>query len=368
VAQKTALFDIHQQTGGRMVEFAGWHLPLHFGSQLEEHRAVRRDAGMFDVSHMTVIDLVGGEAEAFLRRLLANDIDRLRRPGQALYTCMLNESGGVLDDLIVYKWEAGRFRIIANAATRGKDLAWIDRQAGRCEVVLTPRADVAIIAVQGPSALRKAHACFDAGLRRAVSELGVFEGILRDDWQVSRTGYTGEEGYEIVLPKESAGPLWRALLDAGVQPCGLGSRDTLRLEAGMCLYGADMDETVSPLEAGLSRTVAWEPETRRFIGREALEAQRARGGLCRFVGLILEDRGVLRAHQRVIVPGVGEGETTSGGFSPILNCGIAFARLPAGNFTRCQVEIRGQLKEAAVTAPRFVRYGRPLMAIASLAH
>lgn len=363
MAKKTVLFDMHKRLDGRMVEFAGWELPLHFGSQIEEHRSVRQNCGMFDVSHMTVIDLEGRDSQAFLSILLANDVGRLARPGQALYSCMLNEAGGVLDDLMVYRWTPERFRIIANAATRTGNLAWIGRHADGFEIVISPREDLAIIAVQGPSARPTTQACLDEGLRRAASGLGVFEGVLLDDWQVSRTGYTGEDGYEIVLPQQAAPPLWQALLDAGVQPCGLGARDALRLEAGMRLYGADMDETVSPLETGLDWTVAWEPEARRFIGREALEDQRKSGGLRRFVGLILQDKGVLRAHQRVIVPGVGEGEITSGGFSPMLNRGIAFARVPAGNYTHCRVEVRGQLKEAAVTEPRFVRHGRPMIPI-----
>jgi len=367
MAQQTVLFDIHQELGGRMVQFADWELPLHFGSQLEEHRAVRHDAGMFDVSHMTVIDLDGRESRAFLRRLLTNDIERLGQPGQAIYSCMLNEAAGVLDDLIAYSWGGERFRIIANAATREKDIAWIGRQSEHFAVTVTHRTDLALIAVQGPEARRKADACLNHALRQVASTLGFFEGVQRNEWQVSRTGYTGEDGYEIVLPKENAVSLWRALRDSGVKPCGLGARDTLRLEAGMRLYGADMDETVSPLETGIGWTVAWQPETRRFIGREALEAQRQREDLRQFVGLLLNDKGVLRTHQRVIVPGGGEGEITSGGFSPTLNRSIAFARLPAGSFSRCQVEMRAQIKEVRVTAPRFVRYGRPLVDLNAIA-
>lgn len=362
MAQKTVLYDSHRQLGGHLVEFAGWELPLHFGSQLEEHHAVRRQAGMFDVSHMTVIDLNGPEANAFLRTLLANDVDRLSKPGKALYSCMLNDSGGVLDDLMVYRWGTDRFRMIANAATRAQDLAWIDQHAASYSVAIRHRTDLSIIAVQGPAARQMAASCLPQTLRRDASALGVFEGLFQDDWQISRTGYTGEDGYEIVLPNEAAGALWRSFLSAGIKPCGLGARDTLRLEAGLRLYGADMDSNVTPLEAGLGWTVAWQPPTRHFIGRKALEAYQARGNLRQFVGLILNDKGVLRAHQRVVVPGA-EGEITSGGFSPTLNRGIALARLPPGHFTHGQVEIRGQLKEAMVTPPRFVRFGGPLTTI-----
>jgi aminomethyltransferase len=354
MVQRTVLNTIHREYGGCMVEFAGWELPLHFGSQLEEHRAVRREAGMFDVSHMSILDLEGSETFAFLRMLLANDIERLKKPGQALYTCLLNEAGGILDDMIVFRREYERFRLIGNASTRGKVTDWIAPRAAAYDVRVAVRPDLAIIAVQGPEARRKTHACLPTEFLKSVARLAPFECAEADDWFISRTGYTGEDGYEIILPQDAASDLWRALAAAGVQACGLGARDTLRLEAGLRLYGMDMDETVTPLESGLDWTVAFEPTERNFVGRSSLEAQRRTGGLRRFVGLVLEDKGVLRHGQRVVVPEFGEGVVTSGIFSPTLNRSIAFARLPPGQYDHGLVDIRGHLKPARVTAPRFL--------------
>lgn len=360
MARKTILNDIHRQAGGRMVEFAGWDLPLHFGSQLEEHHAVRRDAGVFDVSHMTVIDLEGPDCSRFLRVLLANDVDRLRGPGKALYSGMLNENGGVLDDLTVFRRARDRFRIVSNAATREKVIAWMQRQTAGYSLNILPRADLSIIAAQGPEARNKARECLPSELRAAAASLAPFEFAEFGDWFLSCSGYTGEDGLEIILPHADAPALWTALVAKGLKPCGLGARDTLRLEAGMRLYGSDMDETVTPLEAGLGWTVAWEPADRQFIGRSALEAQRKSRQLRRFVGLVLKDKGILRHGQKVVVPQFGEGVVTSGIFSPTLNRSIAFARVPPGDYAQVWVDIRGQLKEARITPPRFVREGRPV--------
>jgi aminomethyltransferase len=354
MAKHTVLYGIHEEFGGKMVEFAGWSLPLHFGSQLEEHRRVRRDAGMFDVSHMATFDLDGPEAEAFLRRLLANDVARLVEDGHALYTCLLNREGGVIDDAMVFLRSAGRFRLVCNGATRTRVTDWIAEQAETYDVDIAPRADLAIIAVQGPEACFRAAACLPPDLRDAADFLEHFGCTESGGWFVARTGYTGEDGFEIMLPQDSAPDLWRALAAAGVAPCGLGARDTLRLEAGLLLSGQDMDETVSPLESGLGWTVALTPLERDFIGRAALEAQRRAGGLRRFAGLVLEEPGVMRHGQRVVVGEAGEGVITSGIYSPSLDRSIAFARLPAGQYDRCRVDIRGSLKPARVTSLRFL--------------
>ncbi|HYE35085.1 glycine cleavage system aminomethyltransferase GcvT [Methylocaldum sp.] len=359
MVRKTILNDIHRQSGGRMVEFAGWELPLHYGSQVEEHHAVRRDAGVFDVSHMTVIDLEGADCHGFLRMLLSNDVDRLSHPGKALYSCMLNESGGILDDLTVFRRAGDRFRIVSNAATHDKVIAWMQQHASKFSLSIVPRQDLAIIAAQGPESRRKTHGCLPPELREAVTSLVSFEFTETGDWFVSCSGYTGEDGYEIILPRADARRFWEGLIANGVRPCGLGARDTLRLEAGMRLYGLDMDETVTPLEAGLAWTVAWEPVERQFIGRKALEDQRKTGALRRFAGLVLKDKGVLRHGQKVVIPEIGEGIITSGIFSPTLNRSVAFARLPPGSYECGWVDIRGQLKEAWVIPPRFVRQGRP---------
>ena len=343
-----------------MVDFGGWDMPVNYGSQIEEHHAVRRDAGMFDVSHMTVLDLEGPRTREFLRKLLANDIDKLREPGKALYSCMLNVQGGVIDDLITYYLREDWFRMVVNAATHDKDLAWIAQQAKPFGVKLTER-DLAMIAVQGPKARDKAARALPAGLRERALALKPFSAALSDGFFVARTGYTGEDGFEIMVPAEQAAQFWRALGAQGVKSCGLGARDTLRLEAAMNLYGQDMDEQVTPLESGLGWTVAWNPAGRDFIGRAALEAQRDAGPTCKLIGLLLEDKGILRAHQKVICDGLGEGEITSGTFSPTLERSIALARVPAASGDTVQVDIRGKLSKARVVKPPFVRNGKILV-------
>ena len=355
---KTPLYSKHVEAGARIVDFSGWDMPLHYGSQIEEHHAVRRHAGVFDVSHMTIIDFQGEKTTEFLRHLLANDVAKLKDAGKALYTCMLNPDGGVIDDLIVYYLEPSRFRLVVNAATREKDVAWITEQAGSFSVDVTERAELAMIAVQGPSARELASAVIPSEWRDAALALKPFYGLEAGEWFVARTGYTGEDGWEIVMPAGDAESAWQALLDAGVAPCGLGARDTLRLEAGMNLYGADMDGTTSPLESGLGWTIAWEPEGRDFIGRDALAKVRENKGRQKFAGLLLEERGVLRNHQRVVVDGVGDGEITSGGFSPTMQRSIALARLPAGNYREAEVEVRGKLLAVRVLQPPFVRNGK----------
>ncbi len=360
MGHQTPLYNEHLAAHAKIVDFAGWDMPIHYGSQLEEHHQVRRDAGMFDVSHMTVVDLRGPETRAFLQRLTANNVDKLK-PRQALYTCMLNEAGGVIDDLIVYFMDEQWFRIVVNAATRAKDLAWINKQAQPHQITVTERPELAMIAVQGPHARERVYEVLDAKLHEQAAQLKPFYAAYSGDVFIGRTGYTGEDGFELLLPGNDAVQLWRALLEKGVKPIGLGARDTLRLEAGMNLYGTDMDETISPLECGLEWTVAWEPAARSFIGRAALEKQKALGVARKLVGLVLNEKGVLRNHLKVVVEGVGEGEITSGGFSPTLNKAIALARVPAATGARCAVEIRGKLAPATVVKPPFVRNGKSLV-------
>jgi len=357
MGNRTPLFEAHKRLGAKIVDFAGWDMPLHYGSQLDEHNRVRADAGMFDVSHMTVVDVEGPQVREFLRTLLANDVDRLL-PGKALYSCMLNQEGGVLDDLIAYFLGEGCYRIIVNAATRDKDLAWMRRQSESFALDLHERTDSALIAVQGPQARAKVHAILRNGERDAVTALKPFHATQADGLFISRTGYTGEDGYEILVPRDRAESLWMALYDAGVPPIGLGARDTLRLEAGMALYGTDMDESISPLECGLAWTVAWAPEDREFIGRKALEARRDDPSLPKFVGLILSERGVLRGHQHVYLGERDVGEITSGSFSPVLGHSIAMARVAPEVHDHCTVEVRGKQLAAKVVIPPFVRHGR----------
>ena len=360
---QTPLHDAHLAAGARMVDFSGWHMPVNYGSQIDEHHAVRRDAGMFDVSHMLALDLEGFDSTAWLRVLLANDVARLAQaniPGKALYSCMLREDGGVIDDLIVYRFDDEHYRIVVNAGTAAKDVAWMRTSIAShgFNVSLTERRDLAMIAVQGPNAREKTWLALP-GLKSGSETLSPFSGAQIGDFFIGRTGYTGEDGFELTLPAAQAVALWQALLNAGVQPCGLGARDTLRLEAGMNLYGQDMDETVSPLDSGLAWTVDFSDPARAFSGRAALEAHPA---IHRLLGLVLEERGVLRAHMPVFTA-TGMGETTSGSFSPTLEKSIAFARLPLATQAgeNVEVEIRGKRLPARTVKLPFVRHGKALI-------
>lgn len=353
--RRTALYQAHVAAGARMVDFSGWEMPIHYGSQIDEHHQVRNDAGMFDVSHMTVVDIRGPQTREFLSHLLANDVAKLQRPGAALYSCMLKEQGTVIDDLIAYFLAEEWFRLVVNAATRDKDLAWLERQGAAFSVAITEQPELAMIAVQGPQARARVLALLNEDQAVAADALQPFTAEHYGDLFIARTGYTGEDGFELTLPAEQAENFWQRLLEAAVAPCGLGARDTLRLEAGMNLYGQDMDEDVTPLESGLGWTVAMK-DNRRFIGREALETQTARGISLRLVGLVLEGRGILRPRQKVLTAR-GEGETTSGGFAPTLRKAIALARIPAGADDSCEVEIRGKLLPARIVKVPFVRNG-----------
>ncbi|MFZ1342413.1 glycine cleavage system aminomethyltransferase GcvT [Thiothrix eikelboomii] len=358
--QRTPFYSQHLEAGAKMVDFAGWEMPIHYGSQLQEHKQVRSDAGMFDVSHMVVLDLQGSEAKPYLLKLLANNVDKLKEPGKALYSCMLTAEGGVIDDLIVYYLSATSYRLVVNAATRAKDLAWMQAQLQGFDASLTERSDLAMLAVQGPNARAKVFSLMPADEIAIAEPLQPFYGAQIGTWFIARTGYTGEDGFEMMFPAEQAAKVWAALIQAGIAPTGLGARDTLRLEAGMNLYGTDMDETTSPLTSGLAWTIAWQPAERDFIGRQALEAEKAAGVQQKWVGLVLEGKGVLRNHMRVICE-AGEGEITSGSFSPTLGLAIALARVPAACGDHCSVDIRGKLQPAKVVKPVFVRHGQSVL-------
>lgn len=361
--KETVLVNVHKEMGGKLVDFGGWNMPVNYGSQIEEHNAVRGSAGMFDVSHMTIIDLIGADSKAYLQYLLANDVAKLGVVGKALYTGMLNEQGGVVDDLIVYLMENG-YRLVVNCATREKDLAWMQKHASDYDVELNERDDLAMIAVQGPEARAIAHRLL---LDDSLNELGVFQGKFvanRPEWFAARTGYTGEDGYEIILPNSVAEAFWRQLEKNEVKPCGLGARDTLRLEAGMNLYGHEMNDEISPLSANMGWTIAWEPEERNFIGREALVKLRASGKSERLVGLVLKERGVLRADQEVGIDGVeAKGVITSGTFSPSLGYSIALARVPDVELEGRDivVQIRNKQLPVQLVKPSFVRNGKNLV-------
>ena len=361
--KKTVLNSTHRALGARMVDFGGWDMPVNYGSQIEEHHAVRNNCGMFDVSHMCPVDLTGADCRKFLSRLVANDVAKLQVSGKALYAAMLNDAGGVIDDLIIYFLTETRFRIVINAGTALKDLAWMQAKATEwgMDVTITQRRDcdgaLAIIAVQGPNARAMVWEILPRA-KAAIANLKPFFAAEVDRYFIASTGYTGEDGYEIMLPASEAEALWNKLNAAGVAPCGLGARDTLRLEAGMNLYGQDMDETVSPLDAGLGWTVAMKDE-RDFVGKSALTAN---GQQKSFLGLILLDKGVLRGHQKVTTKH-GDGEITSGSFSPTLQQSIALARLPLGVQIgdEVEVDIRGKLLKAKVTKPVFARNGNAVI-------
>lgn len=359
MAKRTPFYDLHVKANAKIVDFAGWDMPLHYGSQLEEHHQVRQQAGMFDVSHMGVVDLRGELAIPYLRYLIANNVDKLT-PGKALYTCMLNEQGCVLDDLIVYKINDQYFRIVVNAGTREKDLAWMRKQGADYNVELIERLDLVMLAIQGPAAVERLASFMPPDAMAQMTALKPFTFLEIHDWFVARTGYTGEDGFEIIFPVDQAKELWEALLAAGVKPCGLGARDTLRLEAGMNLYGSDMDESVTPLESNLAWTVAMEPKDRDFIGRTALEKQQADGLKMRLVGLVLDGPGVIRNHQKIMTETGGEGEVTSGGYAPTLSNSVALARVPADIGSTCFVEIRNKKIPAHVIKPPFVRHGKKM--------
>ncbi len=367
MVQKTPLHQSHIEASAKMVDFAGWDMPIHYGSQLNEHKIVRSDAGMFDVSHMTVVDVAGNDAKSYLRYLLANDVDKLTVEGKALYSCMLNEAGGIVDDLIVYRLAGDDYRVVINSATRDRDLDWLNQQASKFNALeLTEREDVAMIAVQGPDAREKTLSLFGPEQHKIVSDLERFAAVTVGDYFIARTGYTGEDGFELLMPNNMASGCWQTLLEAGVAPCGLGARDTLRLEAGMSLYGTDMDETTSPLVSGLKWTLAMQDD-REFIGKQALVDELSSGVKQQLVGLLLIDKGVLRNHLRVITD-QGDGEITSGSYSPTLSRSIALARIPAGVSSVVEVEVRNKFLKAEIVKVPFVRQGKSCVTSGSMSN
>jgi aminomethyltransferase len=386
--KQTPLNAAHRAMGAKMVDFGGWDMPVNYGSQIDEHHQVRNDCGMFDVSHMRVVDIKGTGVRGFLRYLLANNVDKLTQPGKALYSCMLLDNGGVIDDLIVYFMNEEWFRIVVNAGTADKDIVWMKQQAaefkgplptGEAAVALSPSAggersegaldrgapklvindhpELAMIAVQGPNARAKV---WDAlpGSQELTERLAPFSAAEMGTMFIARTGYTGEDGFEVMIPAKAAPYFWATLAEKGVKPIGLGARDTLRLEAGMNLYGQDMDESINPLEAGLAWTVDLKSD-RDFVGKAALLANPPTRKL---VGLVLLDRGVLRGHQQVHTAH-GAGEITSGSFSPTLEKSIALARVPSGVQVgdTVQVAVRDKMLSVKVVKYPFARNGKGLI-------
>ena len=367
MTRKTILNDAHRALGARMVDFGGWDMPLHYGSQVDEHHVVRTDAGMFDVSHMTVVDLRGARVREFLRGLVANSVDKLQKPGKALYTCMLNAQGGVIDDLIIYYMPSGAgsedwFRLVVNAATRDKDLAWIGTQARAFDVEVSERPEFGMIAVQGPNARDKVLGLLRDEDRARIGKLGKFaagEARTRDgiDVFIARTGYTGEDGFEVIVPEDRTVDFWNALLEAGVKPAGLGARDTLRLEMGYPLNGNDLSPTRTPIEAGLGFFVDLSKE---FIGRDVLATQKESGPSHKLAAIQYLEKGAPpRAHYPVTTPdGTVIGELASGALSPSLMIGIGMAYLPVEHAkpgTLLNIDIRGRLTPAKVVKKPFYK-------------
>jgi aminomethyltransferase len=353
VTKRTPLYQQHVAAGGKLVDFAGWEMPVNYGSQIAEHNAVRSAAGMFDVSHMTILDVAGADSEAFLRRVVANDVAKLVS-GAALYGALLNPAGGVIDDLIVYHL-GDKYRCVVNASTRDKVVAWFAQHA-LADMAVTEQ-DEAMIAVQGPQAVAVSAEVIGA---RDLQSLEPFHAVRQDDMLIGRTGYTGEDGIEVMLPADQAAALWERLAAAGVVPAGLGARDTLRLEAGLNLYGQDLDEETSPLASNIGWTIAWDPSDRDFIGRAAIEPERGQCPL-KLTGLLMTDKGVLR-HGQTVLTDAGPGIITSGTFSPTLQCSVGLARVPRAAKGACEVDIRGKKKVAKIVRPPFVRNGKVLVA------
>ncbi|OGT05646.1 MAG: glycine cleavage system protein T [Gammaproteobacteria bacterium GWF2_41_13] len=361
MSNRTPLYESHLKAGAKVVDFHGWDMPVNYGSQIEEHHCVRKDAGVFDVSHMTIVEVEGKDARAFLHHLVPNNVDKLKNTGKALYTAMLSEDGGIIDDLIIYYLRDDFYRLVVNSATREKDLAWLQKQARSFHVTVTERLGFAMLAVQGPHAIEKVKQVVSPEKMAVIDQLKPFNGLPVDHWFIARTGYTGEDGLEITVPANQAPAFFEALLKVGVHPCGLGARDTLRLEAGMNLYGQDMDETVTPLESNIGWTIAWEPLDRQFIGRKISETQQTEGVKRILVGILLTERGIPRTHDKVMVNGQDVGEITSGTFSPTLEKGIAFARIQASVLGKhCVVESRGKLLQGEFVKLPFVRNGKPV--------
>lgn len=359
VAQ-TPLHENHLALGAKMVDFHGWSMPLHYGSQLEEHHAVRHSAGVFDVSHMTIVDILGAGGRQFLRKLLCNDVDSLEHVGRALYSCLCNEHGGIIDDLIVYQRASDNYRVVFNSATKNRVLPWLHEKMVGFSVGLQKRTELAMIAIQGPDASKTLQQILTPAEQDAVSTLAAFECVDIGENFFARTGYTGEDGFEIILPEEHITEFWDKIIQLGVQPCGLGARDTLRLEAGLLLYGQDMDETTTPLESGLNWTIKWEPQDRDFIGMAALLSQKQQGIKRKLVGLTLQEQAIMRAGQTVYVNEHPVGIITSGTYSPTLGHAIALARVTQDTVGPVTVNIRGKSFEATIQKPRFVKQGQAI--------
>ena len=358
--KQTSLYQNHIEANAKMVDFHGWSMPINYGSQINEHNCVRENCGIFDVSHMTILDFEGEDVEQFVRTLIANDVKKLSETYEGLYSAMLNDNGGVIDDLIAYKLENG-YRLVVNCATRGEDLKWISEKAKNYSVQMEERDDLSMVAIQGPKSSEVLSNC-PAPIVRELESKKKQQGVYGNDMFATKTGYTGENGFEVILPHALAVGLWRNAIKAGAQPIGLGARDTLRLEAGMNLYGFEMDDSISPFECNMAWTVDFSDEERKFYGKEALTGILKDDKQYELVGLMLEERAILRQGQKVYFDADKEleGVVTSGTYSPTLKKPIALARIPSISAKICFTEMRGKEVFAKIGSPRFIREGKEI--------
>jgi aminomethyltransferase len=343
---RSPLHDLNREFGARFVDFGGWEMPVQYEGVLAEHRSVRNSVGVFDVTHLGRFELSGAGAHAAARRLLCNDIERIE-PGRCQYTLVLNGEGGVIDDLIVWWWDPGRYWVMPNAANHERVMAMFSEQPG-C-AVRDLQTTTVFLAVQGPEAIALLHDVIGQAPRRFRNIEGDWGG---DRIWMAGTGYTGEPGAEICLAPKTAAELMRALIEGGAVPCGLGSRDTLRLEAGLPLWGEDIDESTTPLEAGLDFAVSLQHE---FVGREALERQGADGLQRRLAGFVLTERGIPRHGHTITTDSGGSGSVTSGNMSPLLETGVGLAYLspPTDPGEACAVAIRDRQVRGRIAKPPF---------------
>jgi aminomethyltransferase len=350
---KTALHESHIELGAKMVNFSNWEMPISYTSFIEEHNAVRNAAGIFDVSHMAVFDFMGGNQIAFFEKIFANDIKKISQNNKAIYGALLNEEGGILDDLIIYHANS-KFRLVSNCSTREQNRDWYKKHAIEFGVEVIERSDMGILAIQGPDALNKILAISE--IDHQANNLQSFGCIFDGEKLFARTGYTGEDGLELIVPNSDIKSLWNKALELDCTPIGLGARDTLRLEAGLNLYGNDMTVDNHPYESNLGWTIDMNDENRQFIGKDALLSINQSESK-KIVGIILRDKGVLRTGYE-ITHGQGNGIVLSGSYSPTLQSSIGLARVDRGYQENGKVMIRNKELNIDFVSPRFLRQGK----------
>ena len=350
---KTPLNKSHIELGAKMVNFSNWEMPISYSSLIEEHNAVRNTVGIFDVSHMSVFDFDGDNQVAFFEKIFANDIKKIYKDNKAIYGALLNEEGGILDDLIIYHAN-NKFRLVSNCSTREQNRQWFEKHAVEFGVKVMERSDMGILAIQGPDALNKILKIKEIDTQ--VNTLQSFGCMFEGDKLYARTGYTGEDGLELIVPTKDINHLWDQALELGCTPIGLGARDTLRLEAGLNLYGNDMTINNHPYESNMGWTIDMSDENREFIGKDALlSIDQSKSQ--KIVGIILQDKGILRSGYE-ITHEQGKGVVLSGSYSPTLQSSIGLARVDQGYKENGKVMIRNKLLNIDFVSPRFLGQGK----------